>query len=85
MSRERSYRLKTLNMDHACTKSYKNPRCIATYIGKKLVKKIKRQLDKKLKDIQNAVHEKFVVDISVGKASKARKMAQDFANGAHTE
>ena len=85
MSRERSYRLKTLNMDHACTKSYKNPRCIATYIGKKLVKKIKRQLDKKLKDIQNAVHEKFVVDISAGKASKARKMAQDFANGAYTE
>ena len=85
MSRERSYRLKTLNMDHACTKSYKNPRCTATYIGKKLVKKFKRQLDKKLKDIQNAVHEKFVVDISAGKASKARKMAQDFANGAHTE
>ena len=85
MSRERSYRLKTLNMDHACTKSYKNPRCIATCIGKKLVKKIKRQLDKKLKDIQNAVHEKFVVDISAGKASKARKMAQDFANGAYTE
>ena len=49
------------------------------------MKKFKRQLDKKLKDIQNAVHEKFVVDISVGKANKARKMAQDFANGAHTE
>ena len=85
MSRQGSYRLKTLNMDHACTKSYKNPRCTATYIGKKLVKKFKRQLDKKLKDIQNVVHEKFVVDISAGKASKARKMAQDFANGAHTE
>ena len=85
MSRQRSYRLKTLNMDHACTKSYKNPRCTATYIGKKLVKKFKRQLDKMLKDIQNAVHEKFVVDISAGKACKARKMAQDFANGAHTE
>ena len=85
MSRKRSYRLKTLNMDHTCTKSYKNPRCTATYIGKKLVKKFKRQLDKKLKDIQNVVHEKFVVDISAGKASKARKMAQDFANGAHTE
>ena len=49
------------------------------------MKKFKRQLDKKLKDIQNVVHEKFVVDISAGKASKARKMAQDFANGAYTE
>ena len=72
---EMSYRLKTLKMDHTCTRSYKSPRCTATYSGKKLVKKVRRQLDIKLKDIQDLVHEKFVVDISSGKASRASEKA----------
>ena len=36
-----------------------------------------------IKDIQDAVHEKFAVDISVGKASRAREKAQDVVNGGH--
>ena len=60
--REKSYRLKTLNMTHTCTRSYRNPRCIASYIGKKLMKRVRRQPDIRLKDIQDAVHEKYVVD-----------------------
>ena len=40
--REKSYRLKTLNMTHTCTKSYRNPRCTASYIGKKLMKRVRR-------------------------------------------
>ena len=62
--------MKTLNMEHTCSRSYRNPRCTASYIGKKLVKRVRRQLDIKLKDIQNAVHEKYVVNISAGKASR---------------
>ena len=50
-SREKSYRLKTLKMEHTYTRSYKNPRCTASYIGKKLVKKVRRKPDIKLKDI----------------------------------
>jgi len=42
VTREMSYRLKTLNMDHTCTRSYKNLRCTATYSGKKLVKMVRR-------------------------------------------
>ena len=75
MPRDKSFRLKTLNMEHTCNISYRNPRCIASYIGKKLVKRVRRQLDIKLKDIQNAMHEKYVVNISVGKASGAREKA----------
>ena len=63
VSREKSFRLKTLNMEHTCSRSYKNPRCTASYIGKKLVKRVRRQPDIKLKNIQNAVHEKYVVNI----------------------
>ena len=70
--REKSYRLKTLNLTHTCSRSYRNPRCTASYIGKKLLKKVRRQPDIRLKDIQDAVHEKYVVDISAGKASRAR-------------
>ena len=71
-------------MEHTCNRSYRNPRCIASYIRKKLVKRVKRQLDIKLKDIQNSVHEKYVVDINAGKASRAREKAQDAVDGAHT-
>ncbi|KAK9993852.1 hypothetical protein SO802_023555 [Lithocarpus litseifolius] len=86
--KEKSFRLKTLNMEHTCSRRYRNPRCTTSYIRKKLVKKlVKRvriQLDIKFKDIQNAVHEKYVVDISASKASMAREKAQDAVDGAHT-
>ncbi|XP_075670028.1 uncharacterized protein LOC142639776 [Castanea sativa] len=37
--RERSYQLRTLTLEHTCSRSYKNPRCTSSYIGKKLMKK----------------------------------------------
>ena len=40
--RERSYQLRTLTLEHTCSRSYKNPRCTSSYIGKKLMKKVKR-------------------------------------------
>nr|POE69396.1 hypothetical protein CFP56_08649 [Quercus suber] len=64
--------------------SYRNPRCTTSYIGKKLVNRVRRQPDIKFKDIQDAVHEKYMVNISVGKTSRAREKAQDAVDGAHT-
>ena len=84
MPREKSYRLKTLNMEYTCNRSFKNPRCTASYIGKKLMKRVKRQPDIRLKDIQDAVHEKYMVDISAGKASRVREKAQEAVDGAYT-
>nr|POE57606.1 hypothetical protein CFP56_39361 [Quercus suber] len=79
--RERSYQLRTLTLEHTCCRSYKNPRCTSSYIGKKLMKKVKRQPNMKLKDIQEAVHDKYTVNISVGKAGKARDKAQEYVDG----
>ena len=45
------------------------------------MKNVRRQPDIKLKDIQYVVHEKYVIDISAGKASRARD--QDVVDGAH--
>ena len=70
-------------MEHTCTRSYKNSRCTASYIGKKLVKKFRKQPDIKLKDIQDVMHEKFAVDISTGKASRAGEKAQNVVDGGH--
>ena len=67
--------LKTLNMEHTCTRSYKNLRCFADFLAKKLIKKIRRQPNIKLRDIQEVVHEKYVVNISAGKAIRAREKA----------
>nr|POE98084.1 hypothetical protein CFP56_55183 [Quercus suber] len=83
--RERSYQLRTLTLEHTCCRSYKNPRCTSSYIGKKLMKKVKRQPNMKLKDIQEAVHDKYTVNISVGKAGRARDKAQEYVDGVYTQ
>ena len=75
MPRERSYQLRTLKLEHTCSRSYKNPRCTSSYIGKKLMKKVKKQSNIKLKDIQEVVHDKYTLNISVGKVGRARDKA----------
>ena len=72
-------------MEHTCTRSYKNPRCSANFLAKKLMKKVRRQPDIKLRDIQEVVHEKHVVNISAGKANRAREKAQEFVDGSYVE
>ena len=76
--------MKTLNMKHTCSRSYRNPRCTASYIGKKLTKRVRRQLDIRLKDIQKAMHVKYVIIISAGKTSRSREKAQKAVDGVHT-
>ena len=49
------------------------------------MKEVRRQPDIKLKDIQEAMHEKYVVNISVRKASKARERAQEFVDESYIE
>ena len=38
-----------------------------------------------LRDIQEAVHEKYTINISVGKISRARDKARDYVDGAYTQ
>nr|POE84230.1 hypothetical protein CFP56_57793 [Quercus suber] len=83
--REKNYQLRTLNLDHTCSRSYKNPRCTSLYIGKKLMKKVKRQPNMKLRNIQDAIHEKFTLNISARKASRAREKAREYVDGAYTQ
>ena len=50
------------------------------------MRKVRRQPNIKLKDIQDAVHEIYIyiVNISAGKAGRNKEKAQDFVDGAHT-
>ena len=47
------------------------------------MKKVKRQPNIKLRDIQDAVHEKYTLNISAGKASRDRDKAQEYVDGAY--
>ena len=49
------------------------------------MKKVKRQLNIKLRDIEEAVHDKYTLNISTGKASRARDKAQEYVDGAYTQ
>ena len=82
---EMSWQPKTLDMEHTCTRSYKNPRCSTKFFAKKLMKKVRRQHDIKLRDIQEVVHKRYVVNISAGKASKTREKSQEFVDGSYVE
>ena len=48
-------------------------------------KKVKKQHNIKLRDIQDAVHEKYTLNISVGKASRTRDKAREYVDGAYTQ
>ena len=85
LSREKSYQLRTLNLEHTCTRSYKNLRCTSSYIARKLMKRVRRQPNMKLKDIQDVVHENFTLNITPGKVSRAREKAREYVDGAHTQ
>ena len=39
----------------------------------------------KLKDIQDAIHKKFTLNISAGKTSKARKKAREYVDRAYIQ
>ena len=49
------------------------------------MKRVRKQPNMKLKDIQNAVHKKFTLNIISGKASRARENAREYVDGAHTQ
>ena len=49
------------------------------------MKKVRRKPDIKLKDIQEVVHEKHVVNINAGKANRAREKAQEFVDGSYVK
>ena len=49
------------------------------------MKKVKRQPNMKLRDIQDAIHEKYTINISLGKSSKTRSKAQGYVDRAYTQ
>nr|POE91827.1 hypothetical protein CFP56_64044 [Quercus suber] len=59
--------------------------CTSSYIGKKLMKKVRRQPNMKLKDIQDVVHEKLTLNITLGKVGRAREKVREYVDKAHTQ
>ena len=49
------------------------------------MKRVRRQPNMKLKNIQDAVHEKFTLNITPGKPSTAREKVREYVDGAHTQ
>ena len=49
------------------------------------MKKVRRQPNMKLKDIQDVVHEKFTLNITPGKASRAREKVREYIDGVHIQ
>jgi hypothetical protein len=85
LPRELTFQLKTLQLEHSCSRCFKNPRMTAKFLAKKLVGRVKDQPDIKLKSIQKKVHRKYVTHISQSKAYRAKAKAMDILEGSHIE
>ena len=55
------------------------------FLAKKLVGRVKDQLAKKLRNIQNKVHKKYVTHISQSNAYRAKAKVMDILEGSHIE
>ncbi|KAH7861551.1 hypothetical protein Vadar_027631 [Vaccinium darrowii] len=80
-----TYQLKTVNLEHKCTRTYKNPRLSSKFLASKLVNKVKQQPNIKLTQIQEKVHGKYVLHISRSKAYRAKRVAMDQVEGSHKD
>ena len=80
-----SFQLNTLQLQHTCSRCYKNPKLSTKFIPKKLVGKVKHQPDIKLTSIQNKVHKKYATHISQSKDYSAKAKAMDILEGSHIE
>ena len=49
------------------------------------MKKVKRQSNIKLRDIQDAVHMKYSINISARKASRVRNKVREYVDEAYTQ
>ena len=49
------------------------------------MKNVKRRPNIKLRDIQDVVHEKYIINISAGKTSRARDKAREYVDGAYIQ
>jgi hypothetical protein len=85
LPKELSFQLKTLQLEHSCSRCYKNPRLTTNFIAKKLVGRVKHQPDINLTSIQNKVYKKYVNHISQSKAYRAKAKAMDILEGSHIE
>uniref|UniRef100_A0A2N9HKG1 SWIM-type domain-containing protein n=1 Tax=Fagus sylvatica TaxID=28930 RepID=A0A2N9HKG1_FAGSY len=85
LPRELTFQLKTLQLEHSCSRCFKNPRMTAKFLAKKLVGRVKDQPDIKLRSIQKKVHKKYVTHISQSKAYRAKAKAMDILEGSHIE
>ena len=55
------------------------------FLAKKLVGRVKHQLNIKLTSIQNKVHKKYVTHISQSKVYRAKAKVMDILEGSHIE
>ncbi|KAH7842034.1 hypothetical protein Vadar_000690 [Vaccinium darrowii] len=72
-------------IEHKCTRTYKNPRLSSKFLATKLVNKVRDHPNIRLNKIQEKVHGKFVVHISKSKAYRANRAALDQVEGSHKE
>ncbi|GMY06045.1 hypothetical protein FCV25MIE_01284 [Fagus crenata] len=85
LPRELTFQLKTLQLEHSCSRCFKNPKMTTKFLAKKLVGRVKDQPDIKLRSIQKKVRKKYVTHISQSKAYRAKAKAMDILESSHIE
>ncbi|XP_020972721.1 uncharacterized protein LOC110269309 [Arachis ipaensis] len=75
------FRIKTLNGKHTCGRNYSGRLASSSWISKKIANNISRGEEMKLTTVIQTIQDKYMANISVGKAYWARRKAREEVHG----
>ncbi|XP_020985320.1 uncharacterized protein LOC107462923 [Arachis duranensis] len=75
------FRIKTLNRKHTCGRIYSEKLASSSWISKKIANNISRGEEMKLAIVIQTIQDKYMANISVGKAYWARRKAREEVHG----
>ncbi|KAF7807921.1 hypothetical protein G2W53_040082 [Senna tora] len=85
LNNEETWQVTTIYGRHSCSKTHDVKLMSSRWLSKKLEKKVRYNPKMTLKDIIDKAQQKWTVNCSMSKASRARKVAREEINGSFTE
>jgi predicted Rdx family selenoprotein len=82
---EMTFQIKTYNLNHTCTRAYKNSQLTSRWIAERYMETFRHDIQKPIVTLQQQIKGKWNVDVSRMQVHRARKRAAENIQGSHNE
>jgi predicted Rdx family selenoprotein len=82
---EMTFQIKTYNLNHTCTRAYKNSAINSRWIAERYMETFRHDIQKPTIALQQEIKGKWNVDVSRIQVYRARKRAAENIQGSHKE